>query len=171
MLCFSNVELHTLLNQTSVSLPVCSKVNQLTHGHGEGMWSVYANTKQGEWASYAEKPKLPNTFQRRGFTEWGNCKLCDQLAYNSQIGWRQGDVSSIINLVSVGLGSVWLWLAVSIWCGSASCKNNLGMCVKPLSTSSGNWVFCDSDAWQNYTLTCSQFPVILCLYIFTFPNH
>ena len=34
MLCSSNVELHTLLNQISVfvSPPVCSKVNQLTHG-------------------------------------------------------------------------------------------------------------------------------------------
>ena len=33
------------------------------------------------------------------------------------------------------LGSMFLWSTVFIWWGSASCKNNLGMCVRPLSMS------------------------------------
>ena len=63
----------------------------------------------------------------------------DQLVDSSWTGWHQGDISSIINLlVSASLGSV---LAVSsfhlVGGGgvSASCKNNLGMCIRPLSIS------------------------------------
>ena len=60
----------------------------------------------------------------------------DQLVGSS---WHQGDISSIINLlVSASLGSVFLRSAVFIWWGervSASCKNNLGMCIRPLSIS------------------------------------
>ena len=60
----------------------------------------------------------------------------DQLMHDSRIGWHQGEVSSIISLlVSTSLGFVFLQSAVFIWQGSASCKNNLGMCVRPLSVS------------------------------------
>ena len=53
----------------------------------------------------------------------------DQLMDNSRIGWYQGEVLSIINLlVSTSPGSMFLWSAVFIWRGSAPCKNNLGMC-------------------------------------------
>ena len=45
---------------------------------------------------------------------------------SSWMGWSQGEVSSIINLlVSTSLGSVFLWSA-----GSSFCKNNLGICVR-----------------------------------------
>ena len=37
---------------------------------------------------------------------------CDQLRDNSGIGWHQGEVSSIINLlVSTSLGSMFLWVS------------------------------------------------------------
>ena len=59
---------------------------------------------------------------------------CDQLVDSSWIGWHQGEVSSIISLwVSTSLGFMCLWSVVFLWRGSASCKNNLGMCVRPLS--------------------------------------
>ena len=61
---------------------------------------------------------------------------CGQLVHSSRIGWHQGEVSSIINLlVSTSLGSMFLRSAVFIWWGSTSCKTNLGMCVRPLSIS------------------------------------
>ena len=70
---------------------------------------------------------------------------------NSQIGWHQGEVYSISNLlVSTSLGSeLYLYL-------------------------SGNWDFGDSAMWLVYRLNCYQFPrqtAILCFYIFTFPKH
>ena len=64
--------------------------------------------------------------------------MCDQLVLSSQsswsqIGWHQGGVLCITNLlVSTSLGSTSLWLEVFIWWGSASWKNNLGMYVRPL---------------------------------------
>ena len=62
--------------------------------------------------------------------------MCDQLMHNSWIGWHQGEVSSIISLlVSTSLGSMFLRSAVSIWRGSASYKNNLGLCFRPVSVS------------------------------------
>ena len=60
----------------------------------------------------------------------------DQLVLNSCTGWHQGEVSAIINLlVSTSLVSTCLQSAVFLWRGSASCKNNLGMCVRTLSVS------------------------------------
>ena len=57
----------------------------------------------------------------------------DQLMDSAWIDWHQSEVSSIIYLlVSTSLGSMFLWSAVSIYRGSASYKNNLGMCVRPL---------------------------------------
>ena len=50
----------------------------------------------------------------------------DQLVDHSWIGWHLGEVSSIINfLVSASLGSTFLWSAVFIWSGSASCRKQL----------------------------------------------
>ena len=55
---------------------------------------------------------------------------------SSQTGWHQGAVSSIINLLcSTSLWPVFLWPAVFIWRGSASSRNNLRMCGRPLSIS------------------------------------
>ena len=52
---------------------------------------------------------------------------------NSRISWLQAEVSGIINLlVPTSLGSMFLWSAVFIQ-RFASCENNLGMCVRPLS--------------------------------------
>ena len=56
--------------------------------------------------------------------------------------------------------------------GSTFCKNNLGMCVRPLYVL-GNLEFGNSVMLQNYSLNCYQFPsptAILCFYIFTFPS-
>ena len=61
---------------------------------------------------------------------------CDQLRDNLGIGWHQGEVSSTINLLaSTSLGFIFLQSAVFLWKGSASCKNNLRMCVRNLSVS------------------------------------
>ena len=57
----------------------------------------------------------------------------DQPVDISRIGWHQGEASSIISLlVASSLGSVFLWSAVSIWRGSASCRSNSGMYVRLL---------------------------------------
>ena len=62
--------------------------------------------------------------------------MSEQLVHNSCIGWHQGEISSISNLlVSTSLGSMCLWSSVFTLWGSASCKNNLGMCIRPLSKS------------------------------------
>ena len=46
--------------------------------------------------------------------------------YDSWIGWHQGEVSGIINLlVSTSLGSMFLGSAVFTQRGSASSKNNI----------------------------------------------
>ena len=59
----------------------------------------------------------------------------DKLMVNSWIGWHYGEGSSIINLlVSTSLEFIVLSSAVFIWMESAY-KNNLGMCVRPLSVS------------------------------------
>lgn len=56
--------------------------------------------------------------------------------HNSWIGCSRGKVSGIINpLVLTSLVSTCLWSGVFIWWGSASHKNNLRMCVRPLSMS------------------------------------
>ena len=72
--------------------------------------------------------------------EWGVFSVqgagCDQLVDNSWIGWHQGEISNIVNLlVSTSVGSIILWSAVFIGKGSASCKSNLRICVRPLSIS------------------------------------
>ena len=85
---------------------------------------------------------------------WGRgCRGEDQLVHSSRIGWHQGDVSSIINLlVSISLASLFLRSAVFIWWGSASCKNNLGMCVKPLTISFKElgvpWFWCVAELYS-----------------------
>ena len=93
---------------------------------------------------------------------------------NSKTNGITNRISNTVNLlVSTSPGSMFLWLAFFIWRGSASCKNNLGMCVRRLCLS-GNWQFGDSVMWRNYSLNCYQFlspTAILCFYIFTFPTH
>ena len=59
---------------------------------------------------------------------------------------------------------------VFIWNWSASCKNNLAMCVMPLYISEKQ-EFSVSAMWLNSNLNCYQFPspiASLCFYIFTF---
>ena len=48
-----------LMNQTGVNLPVCSKVNLLTLGWGEGKCSVYCKAKKIVWAANALKTWSP----------------------------------------------------------------------------------------------------------------
>ena len=63
---------------------------------------------------------------------------CGQLVDNSRISCLQAEVSCIINLlVPTSLGSMFLWSAVFIQ-RSASCENNLGMCVCLYLYCSGN---------------------------------
>ena len=63
---------------------------------------------------------------------------CGQLVDNSRISCLQAEVSCIINLlVPTSLGSMFLWSAVFIQ-RSASCENNLGMCVRLYLYCSGN---------------------------------
>ena len=60
----------------------------------------------------------------------------DQLVLSSWIDWHQGELASIINnLVSTGLVFTCIRSALLICWGSASCKNNLGMCIRSLSLS------------------------------------
>ena len=91
----------------------------------------------------------------------------DQLVHSSLVGWHQDEASSPV--VSTSLGFMCLWSAVFIQCESTSFKNNIGMCVRPVSIS-----FSDSAMWLVYNLNCFQFPslrAILYFYIFTSPNH
>lgn len=85
---------------------------------------------------------------------------------NSQIDCHRGEVLSlsIINiLISASLGSTCLHSAAYIWWGSASCKNNLGMCVRPYLYLSGNWEFGDFTLWWIYGSTVVLWK--LCSYI------
>ena len=89
------------------------------------------------------------------------------------IGIMNGISNTVNLLVSASPGSMLLWLVFFIWRGSASCKNNLGMCVRGLCLS-GNWQFGDSVMWQNYSLNCYQClspTATLRFCIFTFPTH
>ena len=64
-----------------------------------------------------------------------------------------------------------LVVAVSIWWGSATCRNYLGMCVMSLSVFSRDCEFGGCAMWLVYSLNCSQFPspaAILFSYVFTF---
>ena len=52
------------------------------------------------------KPQSLRWLQGRDF-KGGGCRGCDQLMHNSQIGWHQGEISSIINLlISTSLESM-----------------------------------------------------------------
>ena len=84
---------------------------------------------------------------------------CNQLMDNSRIGWHQGEVSSIVNLlVPTSLGSMWLWSAVFIWWVSFLYKQLRNVCQAFICVFLGNWEFPDSAMWQNYSLNCYQFP-------------
>ena len=91
-----------LPNKNCVHLPVCSKANLLTQGCDEGKYNIYCRAPSKENGQLMlKRPKLPNGIQGRGFkvsVREGGCKVYDQLVHNSQIGWHQGEVSSIINL-------------------------------------------------------------------------
>ena len=97
--------------------------------------------------------------------------MCDQLVHNSQIGWHQGEVLSVTNLL-VCLRACGRQFSSG---GSASCKNNLGMWVRPLSISFRELGVRGTllRAWVVYSLNCYQSPgpTAICFYIFTFPNH
>ena len=82
-------------------------------------------------------------------------RVSDQLWHSSWIGWHQGEVSSIINLlVSTSLGFLFFWSGVFIWLGSASYTNNLGLYLYL----SSNCEFGNSAIWQIYSLT--RYPVL-----------
>ena len=123
-----------LLNQTWVCSPVCSKASLLTPGRGEESATLITGHQERRTGSSCSK--FPIGFQGGGLKGWyegGGCRVWDQLVHNPQIGWHQGEVSSIISLlVSTSQGSMFLWSSLFIWKGSASCKNSLRICVRPL---------------------------------------
>ena len=122
--------------------------------------------------SSCSKDPTPRWLSGKGFQR--HCMVHDQLVLSSWTGWHQGEVSHIIILLApTSLGSLCLGLAVFIWWGSGFCKNNLGMCVRPLYLS-GNWEFSDSAMWLIYSLNCYHFSgpaSLLCFYMLTFPNN
>ena len=104
------------------------KANLLTLGYGKGKCSIYGGAKQGERVTNAQN--VPQQFQGRGskgsVRERGaGCGIMQ----NYLIGCYQGEVLSIISLLSPT--SKFLQTEVFIWWGSVSCKNNIGMCVRP----------------------------------------
>ena len=97
----------------------------------------------------------------------------DQPGGSPCVGWQQGDVPSITNLlVSARVCSCGQKFPSGR--GSAACKNSFGMCVQPLSILSGNRDSGVSAVWLNYPLNCYRFlspTALLCFNIFTIPNH
>ena len=77
-------------------------------------FNCFARQRGAQWAK-ALKTERPTLERReRNFSVQGAGR--DQLVESSWIGWHQGEVSSIINLlVSTSLGSMILWSAVLIW--------------------------------------------------------
>ena len=64
----SSLLLRVLPRQTWVCLPVCSKVNPLTPGCGEGRYSIYCRApskKNGQFMS--KRPNPAHSFQGRSF--------------------------------------------------------------------------------------------------------
>ena len=49
--------------------------------------------------------------------------------------------------------------------GAAYCKNDLGMYVKPLSINFRELRVGESAMWQNYTLSCYQFPPLQLFFV------
>ena len=93
---------------------------------------------EGQWTDVLRPPpgfRLEDKSFEDG-CEGRGCRGHEGLVHSSQTGQHQGEVLSIINiLVSTNLGSTWLKSAVFNWWKSASCKNNLAMCVYTLSIS------------------------------------
>ena len=70
--------------------------------------------------------------------------------------------------VSTSLGSLCLQSAVFVWWGSFSCKNNLGMCERPLSVSFRNWELSDS---ARCGLNCYQIPIQQLFFVVSATSH
>ena len=108
-----------LPNHTWVHWPMCRKANRLTLGCGEGKCSIYFRCETKRiGGSCSEDPNYPMAFGEGALMAvWGRgCRVYDQLMHSSWIGWHQGEVSSIINLlVSIRIGPMCLWSALFIW--------------------------------------------------------
>ena len=111
-----------------------NKANLLTLDCSEGKYSVYDTILMRTRAAQAQKTWTPDGSEGRGFkgsVREGTVGYMISSCTILRIGWHQGKISSIINILfSTRLGS-----AVFIWGGSVSCKNNTGMCARPLSVS------------------------------------
>ena len=160
-----------LTNKTWVHLSSHSKASLWTLGWIEptlNKSSIYCRM-QGWWNGQLTLQSVSVMAFREAINKsgGGSCRVHDQLMHSCQIGWHQGEVSSIINLiVSNSIESIWLWSAVFIWLVSASCKNNLGMYVRSLSF--GIWEFGDSAIWRICRLNCYQFPNSMLFFFFFF---
>ena len=90
----------------------------------------FAQQRGPQWAK-APKTVWPTLEQVVSFTVFREQDVVSSWTILGLVGFRL--VSRIINLlVPTSLGSMFLWSAVFIQ-RSASCENNLGMCVRPLS--------------------------------------
>lgn len=135
-----------LTNKAWVHLSSHSKASLLTLGGVEGKCSIYCRMP-GWWNGQLTLQSMSVMAFSEAIKKSGgrSCRVHDQLVHSCQIGWHQGEVSSIINLlVSNRVESVCLWSAVFIWLVSASCTDNLRMHVRSLSISFGTWKFGDS---------------------------
>ena len=143
-------------HQTWVVLLVCVKANLLTLGCGEGAWSIYCLVPSKENGQLIlKRPTFPIGFWGWHFKEgcwWWEWWLQAVWSVQAQFSdcWIKVKVSIIISfMVPTSLRSVFLQSAVFIWMGSASYKNNLGMCLWSLSTSfRDQWVLWFCHVWD-----------------------
>lgn len=127
-----------LPSQTWVSSPMCMLSQFIDAGLCWRKYNIYFRAPNNENGQLMLK-RPPRRLSRKGFErnyKGGECRVHNQLTQNSLIGWPQSKVSKIIDLlISTSQWSTFLQLWIFIWWGSASCKNNLGMWVSPLSIS------------------------------------
>lgn len=124
-----------ICKQTRPSLNSSLAASQLKvqHSRDKCWWKRQSHfiqkTKNLEgWWTNVLRPPPSFRLEDKGFEdkcEGRGCRGHEGLVHNSQAGWHQSEVLSIVDiLVSTNLGSTWLKSTVFIWWKSASCKNN-----------------------------------------------
>lgn len=166
-------------HQTWMCSPTRSKANVLTPGCGEGECSVYCRARQGERAAHAENPHPPTAFREGALKavcvreRVAGCVISSYAVLGlvgNKVKFRASPVFQFQpawGLHSLMVSSFHPW-------GSASSKNSLGTCVRPLSVSSRErgvcWP-CSVAGVQSELLPGSWPRALLCFYVFTFPGH
>ena len=137
---------------------------------GEGKYSIYCRCQARRTGrSCSEDSNSLMAFRGRVLKAVRGRVL--QGAWSARIQFSDWLASrwSFEHCLSTSLGSTCLWSAVFIWRGSAFCKNNLGMCVRPLSFRE-LWIqwFCYVADLQSKLFQFPSPTALLCFYIFTF---